>query len=758
VPEIPLLDDISGLTTLEMTLQGSGGAGGDGGEIVLNSDGNIRTAGDFAMGVVAQSVAGGGGLAGLFNPHGIIHNEIGDALFNSFVDTDAGLSFAGSVGGAGSAGKVTVSHTGDIVTQGDGAHGLFAQSAAGQGTAGDVDISLNGSIFALGESAHAVYAQSGGSSGNGDISVQIGSGDVVGGSGAGAGVFISEGAENELVNYGSISSADGISGRAIIAGSGNETVSNFGTVSGNILLGNGVNAVRNKRGATLNAGTSIDLGADNRLDNAGTLSPGGKGSILTTTVTGDLQQTNSGILALDIDSSNGAGDRLDVSGTADLAGTAELNIINAGQAVPGSHQTLILTGAGGTTDSGLSLAYQPSTVLSYQLLYPNATDVVLNTQIDFSPSQTLSSNQGTIGRIINLIQSSGGSESLAPAVEALTGLPDSKAIGEAYNNMSPESTDGFGATTFEAAQQYAQTLVKRMHSIRAYLDVAKIAPGSKQTLPNSFWIKGFGETADQDAGPDFTGFDYELAGLGIGLDKLFKDGILAGISYGQTYTSLDLDKNRGDGSIHSYLFSLYGSLFSDRYYLDATFSYGKESFRDSRLIEIGALSEVAYSDHDGDLFSIYAETGYLFQLNAWLPQPFIALQYSILDEESYRETGAGGLNLLVEQKDTESLVSDLGLRFNRPFKKNEWVYIPEISVAWRHDYDIDNRRITAAFEGAPDVLFTTESRDLDQDGVLIGAGVTALNKESLSLDIRYDTELRGDFTSQRIAGGIRYEF
>jgi hypothetical protein len=37
------------------------------------------------MGIVAQSVAGGGGLAGFFNPHGVVLNHIADATFNTSI-------------------------------------------------------------------------------------------------------------------------------------------------------------------------------------------------------------------------------------------------------------------------------------------------------------------------------------------------------------------------------------------------------------------------------------------------------------------------------------------------------------------------------------------------------------------------------------------------------------------------------------------------------------------------------------------------
>jgi outer membrane autotransporter protein len=459
-----------------------------------------------------------------------------------------------------------------------------------------------------------------------------------------------------------------------------------------------------------------------------------------------------------MDSSNGEADRFDASGTVDLAGVADLNILNPGWAVPGTYQTTIVTGVGGATDSGLSLGYQASAVMNYSLLYPNSTDVVLSTNIDFNSHPGLNHNQRAIGEAVNTIQRAGGSSSFAPFVAELVGLPDVQAIGEAYDSMSPESYDAMATTTFEVTQQYTQTLVKRMHSIRSYLDTTGLAAGVRQIRSNGLWVSGFGETGDLDANNSFTGFDYNLGGIGIGLDRLFKDGLLGGISYGQSRTTIDLDSNKGDGAIDSYVFSLYGSFFSDRYYLDTALSYAKESYENRRRVEVGALSDLARSNHDGDLFSFYTEAGYNFEMHKWLAQPFAALQYGSLDEERYRESGAGGASLIVDKRKTESLVTDLGLRFNRPFKKADLVYIPEISAAWRHDYDIDERGITAAFDGSPGVSFTTESRNIDKDGLLIGVGIALLNTSGMSMDLRYDFETRGDYSAQRIAGGLRYEF
>ena len=66
--------------------------------------------------------------------------------------------------------------------------------------------------------------------------------------------------------------------------------------------------------------------------------------------------------------------------------------------------------------------------------------------------------------------------------------------------------------------------------------------------------------------------------------------------------------------------------------------------------------------------------------------------------------------------------------------------------------------MTAAFDGSPGVVFTTESRDIDKDGIIIGGGATLLNKSGVSLSFRFDGEIRGNYCSTQLSGGLRFEF
>ncbi len=347
--------------------------------------------------------------------------------------------------------------------------------------------------------------------------------------------------------------------------------------------------------------------------------------------------------------------------------------------------------------------------------------------------------------------------SLANTLGAFQALSANK-FRTAFASLSPAVYESATATTFNVTNQYSQTLLKRMHSTRSHIENADTGLAYSQTERHAVWMDGFGHWARQDSQGSFPGYDYRLAGVAVGADRLMEDDLLVGVSYGQSNADIDMDNNLGKGDIESYFGSLYGSYFTDRMYVDATVSYGRQRYVNTRRIEIGTLSGVAHSNHYGDLYSAHVETGWNLSLRKWTLQPFAALRYAFLDEESYDESGVDGINLHVEERKTDTLVSDLGLRFSYPFQKGAWLCIPEVSVAWDHNFDLDDRRIVAAFDGSPTTTFVTEGRDIDRDGVVLGAGLTAIRKNNVSLSVSYTGELRSHYEAHALTGGIRYEF
>lgn len=163
---------------------GTGSRGGDGAEVTVSNQGSIKTKGDGARGIVAQSIGGGGGDGGmaiaLTSSDGPRHTASSD------------IAVGGNGGDGADSGDVTVNHSGTIQVDGENSYGIFAQSVSGgggtaglsiaapemmaadyvistliggregaKGDAGSVFVNSTGHIIVNGAGSQAIFSQSG---------------------------------------------------------------------------------------------------------------------------------------------------------------------------------------------------------------------------------------------------------------------------------------------------------------------------------------------------------------------------------------------------------------------------------------------------------------------------------------------------------------------------------------------------------------------------------------------------------------------
>jgi uncharacterized protein with beta-barrel porin domain len=355
----------------------------------------------------------------------------------------------------------------------------------------------------------------------------------------------------------------------------------------------------------------------------------------------------------------------------------------------------------------------------------------------------------------------------------------------ALSSLSPDSYDNFTRTTYSNTHQHTKSLQYRMNNVRSYSqthesgndalillayrgsDVGQLYNPERVSQiqgKNGLWFDAFGQWGDQDEesryhwNGGYTGFDYFMRGATLGFDHNLSDEFMAGASLGYSRSDIDLDHDQGSGYIKSLYGSIYGSYFNKNLYMDAILSYGRNWYNNHRLLTIGPVQSRASSDHDGDLLSAYLQGGYYFDIKKWLIGPFASLQYIYLDEESYREKGAGSVSLNIDGRKTDSLVSELGVRLARVFKDKCGSLIPEVSAAWLHDFDIDDRVITSSFAGSPGASFSIKGQDVERNGATLGAGITFIHKSGLSTSLKYIGEFREKYRSNGVMGEIRYTF
>jgi outer membrane autotransporter protein len=474
---------------------------------------------------------------------------------------------------------------------------------------------------------------------------------------------------------------------------------------------------------------------------------------------------------------DGSHGQLKVNGTTTLDGALKV-VRGPGAYVDGTTYD-ILTGDvvnGWFTSETLP---EPTPLVSFVINSPR-DHVEVEAQVNSFATVTNNSTHRKIGRYLDKILP-GAKGDLAYVLGEIQLLSEPGEFNTAYSSLSPDSYDNYTRGTLFATQQYNKSLQYRMNNVRYHFmagspdnekPILLAYSGSDASLgqlftPGEFsqiqgksglWLDAFGQWGDQDEEDGFTGYDYFLRGATLGFDHRLMDNLMAGLSLGYSRSDIDLDQNQGSGDVKSFFGSLYGSYFDKNLYIDAILSYGRNWYDNSRLITIGGILRRATSDHDAHLFSGYLGGGYYFDFNPWAFGPYGSLQYIRLDEESFEEKGAGAISLRVDDRQTDALVSELGVRLVRLIRGKCGNFIPEVSLGWSHDFDIDDHVVRASFAGSPGASFSIDGQDVERNGLVVGAGLTFIHKGGFSTSFRYKGDFRGDYKSNGVMGEIRFTF
>ncbi len=597
------------------------------------------------------------------------------------------------------------------------------------------------------------------------------------------GTAITTGAGNDTVVLGAGSVTTG----TIDLGTGDDTLTFLGTATingsllGSILPGTGSNSLVFDGAGTL--GYDFSGFENTTKQGTGTFTLAGMPTMRNLTINQGTLQVNSNYAMAGnsafrtyVNGNNGGAGLLSVNGTASLAGALTV-VKGRGYFYNGSVYDIITGNSVTGAFSGVTLP-QSTPLLSFSMLQgPTAVQVTTHAR-SFT---TFASNpiEWVVADYLDRIQHT-NSDDLLTVLAEIQNLPASQ-LSQAFSSLGPQAYDASTRASYFGSWQNTGSLQRRMGNVRSYgltgqnsrsKPLLLAFAGSDAGLDRFFtagqlsqaqnksglWLNGYQQRGNQQDKSCFTGYDYNLYGGTLGFDRTFSDQLMAGISVGRSRTSVNLDDNWGEGDIKNTTGSLYGSYFTKNAYVEGDFSYGKNKYSNYRYLTIGSIQRRADSDHDGDVFSAYLGGGYLFNVNKWTIGPFGSLIYVNLNEEGFTETGAYGLNLTVDRRKTDSLISELGLRASRVFKTNSGELIPELTAALNYDFDIDDRVITASFSGSPDAAFSVNGQKAEKYGATMSAGLTFIHKSGVSTSLEYRGEFREKYQSHGLMGQLRIAF
>lgn len=262
------------------------------------------------------------------------------------------------------------------------------------------------------------------------------------------------------------------------------------------------------------------------------------------------------------------------------------------------------------------------------------------------------------------------------------------------------------------------------------------AAGIKDRIPEGLglYLNGVGSFGHRDSEDEELGFDFRNLGFTMGSDYRLSDSMIVGGAFSYLNSFQDFNRDKGEIDVNTVAFSGYGAHRIQSLYINAIATYAHAEVDLER--EITFADRTAKGDTSSDEFSIALGGGYEFEYEGITYGPMVETEWVWLDIRSFTETGANGLNLEHSHDSMKSATVDVGVEGSYPISTRIGVLVPQLSVAWAHQFEDDSREIRARYEfdntGAGEGEFFVETDSPDRNYAKISAALSAQLKDGIS--------------------------
>lgn len=330
---------------------------------------------------------------------------------------------------------------------------------------------------------------------------------------------------------------------------------------------------------------------------------------------------------------------------------------------------------------------------------------------------------------------------------AIAGLTNEADFFGAYDQLLPDHS-GNAVRFLMAANDIATG------ALASRLDAARLSPQDSGGL----WIQEFGFYADlgqADQGPDFRG---QGLGFAAGYDQPVGPFYAAGVNI--LVSAADIEEIDGfdvplsgiSGQIGVYA----GAEFSG-WNLDLHGAVGLDWFEHERRIIIGTYDVSPTADWTGYHINGAARFGRDFTFGNYYILPAVAIDYLLLNESDYEESGGGnGVDLFVDSRESQILAGTGIVTFGAHYGDRESWWSPNIRIGYRNEIIAEIPETQAGFIGF-DERFTLLGSEATGNGILFGLGFNA-GSEYSTFALAYDADLRDDYIRHTARLVIRLVF
>lgn len=364
---------------------------------------------------------------------------------------------------------------------------------------------------------------------------------------------------------------------------------------------------------------------------------------------------------------------------------------------------------------------------------------------------------------------------MGDALSTLSGLSTEQQTA-ALRRIAPNTGRAIGAASAQTVSGALDTVQARLDGIRAhdfvvawdddwmngnFQPTAAGNDASQQTdepRKRSVWGKAFGSQGKQAAVDEFSGYHVDTYGISFGTDVQVREDWAVGAAFTYATTSVAMkDAHDGDGTdIKTYQLTGYTSRDFGRWYAEGMLSYAQQTYDGARDTTV---SGIASSSFKGTQWAARATAGMPIKLNDKVTlTPTAGLEWNLIQQDGYTETGAGALSLEVGAPSANRFRSALGATLATTVPLDGGAELkPSMHLVWRHEFNNSGMDSTTTFTGGG-ASFVTPGQDLAKNTINLG-GVLAWQKtKTFQLSLQLDGEKAPGYTavSTQLVGHWRF--
>ena len=271
------------------------------------------------------------------------------------------------------------------------------------------------------------------------------------------------------------------------------------------------------------------------------------------------------------------------------------------------------------------------------------------------------------------------------------------------------------------------------------------------------WTSGYGLGGNAGSDGNAAGGVYGSGGTIAAIERPLDDTNLLGFFGAYSNLSVRLTGLPQSSSANQGQFGTYYLRDMGRTYFLAAGSAGFAGYRESRTMVFGNINSTATGNYSGWNPSIYLEEGMRFQLGRTIVQPYGALQYIYVRQNSFTESGAGSLDQTVGGINTHALRGLLGSRLAQAWQTpgGTW-FVPELRAAWMHEFLEPSSTLNAVFAPVGGGSFAAQGLNFGRDWAVLGGGTQYVLNQNVSLFANYDLQFNVRQAWNAGSGGVQF--